>query len=121
MQLTSERYDLEQREITNLINAPRDAAYNRSLCPDCGNPQGMASYDRQAVRWLIQQEADYTFPEEWWVAKSDLCKPTTETRAVYRRCGTCRPMGAPDGWLKVPEEYVQLWAVIPCQCEECTT
>jgi hypothetical protein len=117
MDLTTERYQLEQQQITREIEGDRDRIL--SLCPDCYSTTGMQHYDRESVLFLMEQEAEFTFPNEWWVAKRNVCTPTDKTHDIYRRCGTCRPMGAPDGWLPVSEEYVKLWAHVPCQCKEC--
>jgi hypothetical protein len=118
--IESELYGLRQREIEQDILSAEHVAWSGRLCPDCGNPEGMASYDRQAVRFLMKQEAEYTFPPEWYVAADQFAIPTAENHELWRRCGTCRPVCAPVGWLQVPEEYAKLWAVVPCVCPDCT-
>jgi hypothetical protein len=117
--IETELYELRQREIEQDILGAEHEAWNGNLCPDCGSPEGMAHYDRESVRLLMEYEADYTFPEDWWIASDEFDIPTSETHYLYRKCKTCRPMDAPRGWLQMPASYAQLWAMVPCVCKDC--
>jgi hypothetical protein len=108
--------DLREREIIAEIEGPRQAAFQAFDCPYCGREDGLQHCDRLSAREMMDDPDKYDWPARWWIADSD--DTMGRTHDLYYACGECRE---PDtrGMMEIPREFVQLWAVTPCGCDEC--
>ena len=82
-------------------------------CSECGSADGMRSYTRESVEYILCAWPANLVPSVWYYLRG-------EDHDSYVPCTTCNPGGViPEGYIPMNDEVLQWWIKKTCTCQDC--